>query len=113
MVIAVKPPSTGTTAPVTKEAAFGDASQTTAPDSSSASPYRPIGVCPKMDFLRSSVRILRFCSAGKNPGIMALTRMLSGAHSRARNRRSEEHTSELQSRGHLVCRLLLEKKKHE
>src|SRR5215510_496077 len=28
-----------------------------------------------------------------------------------RTRRSEEHTSELQSRGHLVCRLLLEKKK--
>src|SRR5690625_6373521 len=27
-------------------------------------------------------------------------------------RRSEEHTSELQSRGHLVCRLLLEKKKN-
>src|SRR5690625_6834687 len=25
--------------------------------------------------------------------------------------RSEEHTSELQSRGHLVCRLLLEKKR--
>src|SRR5690625_3224728 len=29
----------------------------------------------------------------------------------AREARSEEHTSELQSRGHLVCRLLLEKKK--
>src|SRR5439155_16248200 len=28
-----------------------------------------------------------------------------------RSTRSEEHTSELQSRGHLVCRLLLEKKK--
>src|SRR5207253_3945250 len=28
----------------------------------------------------------------------------------ALNDRSEEHTSELQSRGHLVCRLLLEKK---
>src|SRR5690554_4102974 len=28
-----------------------------------------------------------------------------------RNTRSEEHTSELQSRPHLVCRLLLEKKK--
>src|SRR5258708_24404910 len=27
-------------------------------------------------------------------------------------RRSEEHTSELQSPDHLVCRLLLEKKKH-
>src|SRR5439155_13455742 len=32
----------------------------------------------------------------------------AGAHY---NLRSEEHTSELQSRGHLVCRLLLEKKK--
>src|SRR5690625_6172652 len=30
---------------------------------------------------------------------------------RASPSRSEEHTSELQSRGHLVCRLLLEKKK--
>src|SRR5438045_814775 len=29
-----------------------------------------------------------------------------------RPRRSEEHTSELQSLRHLVCRLLLEKKKH-
>src|SRR5256884_2381786 len=28
-------------------------------------------------------------------------------------RRSEEHTSELQSRLHLVCRLLLEKKKNK
>src|SRR5690625_5579953 len=31
----------------------------------------------------------------------------------ASDSRSEEHTSELQSRGHLVCRLLLEKKKSE
>src|SRR5690554_7751984 len=30
----------------------------------------------------------------------------------SRNPRSEEHTSELQSRPHLVCRLLLEKKKN-
>src|SRR5437870_11309590 len=34
-------------------------------------------------------------------------RSASGSH----GIRSEEHTSELQSRGHLVCRLLLEKKK--
>src|SRR5258707_10292829 len=37
-----------------------------------------------------------------------------GAHARPRARRSgrsEEHTSELQSRQYLVCRLLLEKKK--
>src|SRR2546422_8362002 len=33
-----------------------------------------------------------------------------GAHGHGRQR-SEEHTSELQSRLHLVCRLLLEKKK--
>src|SRR3989442_5290871 len=31
----------------------------------------------------------------------------------ARRSRSEEHTSELQSRPHLVCRLLLEKKKRK
>src|SRR5258707_11805058 len=30
-----------------------------------------------------------------------------------RSFRSEEHTSELQSRQYLVCRLLLEKKKHQ
>src|SRR5436305_5438688 len=35
-----------------------------------------------------------------------------GPAARRRKRRSEEHTSELQSRPHLVCRLLLEKKKH-
>src|SRR5437870_9671897 len=36
---------------------------------------------------------------------------LSAAAQLHRAGRSEEHTSELQSRGHLVCRLLLEKKK--
>src|SRR5687768_17809231 len=35
-----------------------------------------------------------------------------GAHAAAM-KRSEEHTSELQSRLHLVCRLLLEKKKKQ
>src|SRR5438132_9871234 len=33
------------------------------------------------------------------------------AHRRAKDHRSEEHTSELQSHSDLVCRLLLEKKK--
>src|SRR5690625_6908183 len=36
---------------------------------------------------------------------------LSDTHFYEASLRSEEHTSELQSRGHLVCRLLLEKKK--
>src|SRR2546422_4084681 len=39
---------------------------------------------------------------------------LRSAHGRGSKRcRSEEHTSELQSRLHLVCRLLLEKKKKQ
>src|SRR2546422_10437034 len=36
----------------------------------------------------------------------------SSMTSQSKDRRSEEHTSELQSRLHLVCRLLLEKKKN-
>src|SRR5207249_11623936 len=36
----------------------------------------------------------------------------AGAEGARRSRRSEEHTSELQSRFDLVCRLLLEKKKN-
>src|SRR5690349_24259578 len=40
-----------------------------------------------------------------------ITARSSPATCRARSHRSEEHTSELQSRRDLVCRLLLEKKK--
>src|SRR5439155_18257330 len=40
----------------------------------------------------------------------ALLNPLVGRRFRIGGVRSEEHTSELQSRGHLVCRLLLEKK---
>src|SRR2546422_7936491 len=42
-----------------------------------------------------------------------IPRASAGAMARPQKRRSEEHTSELQSRLHLVCRLLLEKKKTE
>src|SRR5690625_5965082 len=38
------------------------------------------------------------------------TELRSALKVRSDEDRSEEHTSELQSRGHLVCRLLLEKK---
>src|SRR2546429_7384099 len=37
----------------------------------------------------------------------------AASHRPSRTKRSEEHTSELQSRLHLVCRLLLEKKKNK
>src|SRR6185312_16860385 len=39
--------------------------------------------------------------------------VVAGLHRERSRRRSEEHTSELQSRSDLVCRLLLEKKKFE
>src|SRR2546422_6528880 len=52
---------------------------------------------------------------GTTPGLSGLTGSAGGAWPaitlRAAASRSEEHTSELQSRLHLVCRLLLEKKK--
>src|SRR5690606_40541314 len=45
------------------------------------------------------------------PSIPSRRVQLSGATRTANPGRSEEHTSELQSRENLVCRLLLEKKK--
>src|SRR5215510_15170703 len=49
----------------------------------------------------------------RSPRRSARSRGLPARRPRAApHRRSEEHTSELQSRGHLVCRLLLEKKKN-
>src|SRR5437870_12773486 len=57
-----------------------------------------------------------YLTSGANPGLYSCTAVNTwtaggpgvGGGTRIR---SEEHTSELQSRGHLVCRLLLEKKK--
>src|SRR5258708_36423926 len=52
-------------------------------------------------------------SRPRPPRARILGRLGGGVARRARRRgvRSEEHTSELQSPDHLVCRLLLEKKK--
>src|SRR2546429_5244168 len=47
----------------------------------------------------------------EHPNGLEHVRQSSLAAGRRHWRRSEEHTSELQSRLHLVCRLLLEKKK--
>src|SRR5689334_23563741 len=58
-----------------------------------------------------------FRSAGPPPGDQAVPAPRRAAPgdaagvARSRAGRSEEHTSELQSQFHLVCRLLLEKKK--
>src|SRR5690625_5773408 len=58
-----------------------------------SSPFSPRLVCPPT--MRHQLRLTLPLWSRRRPA--------SG--------RSEEHTSELQSRGHLVCRLLLEKKK--
>src|SRR3712207_8119966 len=53
------------------------------------------------------------CAAGSREGARRRRRGSSAARraaGRVHRRRSEEHTSELQSRQYLVCRLLLEKK---
>src|SRR2546430_10891683 len=50
-------------------------------------------------FLASHQSIIRRCRSKPSSSVAAATR-------------SEEHTSELQSQSNLVCRLLLEKKKH-
>src|SRR5947209_12775961 len=50
--------------------------------------------------------VLRQAAAKAKDQVRILNRKVAGA------RRSEEHTSELQSRQYLVCRLLLEKKKN-
>src|SRR3712207_7641343 len=63
-------------------------------------PHRPPGV------LASPLDRRRFARGG---GDLPPARPAGGVSSRGR---SEEHTSELQSRQYLVCRLLLEKKKN-
>src|SRR6266702_6132402 len=71
----------------------------------------------------SSVRIGMFCRLGSNEARRPVlvdasanevcTRCVRGCTKPGSASRSEEHTSELQSRDHLVCRLLLEKKKKQ
>src|SRR5690625_5832506 len=49
---------------------------------------------------------------GPNVQVVESQPLATGVTEKFNGFRSEEHTSELQSRGHLVCRLLLEKKKN-
>src|SRR2546428_11058529 len=56
----------------------------------------------------------RLSAASPGPAVSALPQHHAAVRTqRVRGKRSEEHTSELQSRSDLVCRLLLEKKKRE
>src|SRR2546429_4337414 len=67
---------------------------------------------PYTTLFRSPPRVLgRGRLLPRQPRDLRLRRARS--HASPSRRRSEEHTSELQSRLHLVCRLLLEKKNTE
>src|SRR3712207_8756073 len=63
---------------------------------------------PSFASLRGDARFEKFLAEQR--GRWERYRAASGE--RTARSRSEEHTSELQSRQYLVCRLLLEKKKH-
>src|SRR5688572_32492251 len=75
----------------------------------------PISKASRSAAAKSKVRWSRRWSAAS----IAVTCCVCSGHWRSRTvprcspRRSEEHTSELQSQSNLVCRLLLEKKKRE
>src|SRR2546429_3921249 len=64
--------------------------------------FRSIVYMGSVDVARQQPNVLR---------MKALGATVRPVESGAKTLRSEEHTSELQSRLHLVCRLLLEKKK--
>src|SRR5438445_3671452 len=73
---------------------------------------------PYTTLFRSEAVCRNLADAGRCPYARRITRipsviapLRSDACDAASIRRSEEHTSELQSRQYLVCRLLLEKKK--
>src|SRR5690625_5138632 len=68
---------------------------------------RQLTQAPKPETLELIEKTLAWA---KQPGHHIVTLADSGYPAALR---SEEHTSELQSRGHLVCRLLLEKKKDD
>src|SRR3712207_6954896 len=54
--------------------------------------------------------VSRWPVRGRRPKVCRRLRYVAAVRGVNRCRRSEEHTSELQSRQYLVCRLLLEKK---
>src|SRR5262245_65335697 len=60
---------------------------------------------------KDHVRLAGTLSLPLSPDAVPAVVLCTGSGPQDRNERSEEHTSELQSLRHLVCRLLLEKKK--
>src|SRR3712207_6869293 len=64
--------------------------------------------CPRATASRARTRVRR--ARDTAPALLGRLQGRAGGHRVLAGTRSEEHTSELQSRQYLVCRLLLEKK---
>src|SRR2546422_4807415 len=73
--------------------------------------YRFLKVCELRVRKTKRDKNRRGCPASFSVIAIERRRMLDNRAGSIHSKRSEEHTSELQSRLHLVCRLLLEKKK--
>src|SRR5206468_12826196 len=73
-------------------------------------PVRTLKRCQSCGLTRSCSACFTVMSLGPS-GVMIPTSSVFATASTCQYPRSEEHTSELQSRSDLVCRLLLEKKK--
>src|SRR5690625_2208959 len=86
------------------------------PRPSGATPSCPAGQATVVSASKVPMAPASRAAAGRRTvlaGSSSSSRCLTSAGTSSANcSRSEEHTSELQSRGHLVCRLLLEKKKN-
>src|SRR3712207_8589271 len=67
---------------------------------------RVVGLLPQSSIAPDGITVVDLVSRGRYPHQKLLRQW-----SEVDEQRSEEHTSELQSRQYLVCRLLLEKKK--
>src|SRR5256885_12779816 len=83
------------------------------PPKSTLFPYTPlfrsVRMCPRADASHTVVTVVK--NRLFPPGVPSSYRQEKFSSSTLMGRRSEEHTSELQSPCNLVCRLLLEKKK--
>src|SRR6516164_5343153 len=88
----------------------------TAPDLKRSRRQKPAAVAPKLDRLpphspEAEQGVLGCVLLSPNQCMGECIEKLKGSDEFFYDLRSEEHTSELQSQFHLVCRLLLEKKK--
>src|SRR2546429_9644377 len=85
------------------------------PPRSTLFPYTTLfrSVWPALPSASSTCCAVASCCSGSRSSKLDWKRALSSPDATGWPARSEEHTSELQSRLHLVCRLLLGKKKRE